>query len=813
MTTSTTRKTRRRHTAPDRTRGLLRRAAWFFFLVAALPHSASQAQTASPEYRVAHVRYEGDLIFSREQLELRTRTRGNRRLLNIPGATWWLWLHQFGGWIGGSFGRGLQSTGQPPRELDLDVVEADVQRLELFYNQEGFRRAAIDAVIDSTRGAEKVHVRFQIDPGPPTFIREVRYEGLDPLDTARRRALVEGSLLGDARAAGPEVDGDERYSEPLLLEEGRRILTFLRNTGYAFINRDSIHAVVIPVMPDSFDVVMDIRLGQRYRFGDLAYRVTGPETGVATRQDTLVLRRAGTSFEMPGSVEGDTQVDPDLLRRTLRFRPGQWFDQSLVDATKRRLDAVGVFAFTDVRPLPPDSGSIAIPHLFDLQTRDRHRIQLETFMLQRSGGFADSDNEIGTGIGVSYSNLNIFGEGEAFQLRSTGTIAADLGLQKGFTSTQWDISGTFSFPYLTWPVGGLDRRLGLFDARTRVSVSFLAARRDALRLVLRGRGNLSYRYELRHTPTLTSFVDVLDVSVSNPDTLAGFGDIFLDDVLASIDDPVQQGQIVEDYTQPQINNALRYTLRSGRVDPFRRDDGHAYEGSVEIGGNLPYLLDRFVFDPGPAQGTLPGLPFFGGSSSDDRLIYRQYLRGAVDLRRYHTIAPGRVLAWKTVVGVARPIGQADVVPFDRRFYSGGASSVRAWRLRELGPGSASFSDSVGVGGTNILGGEVKLEASVEHRLVVIRSLFEAAWSLALFVDAGNVWSGPRNPGPDAGRFRLDRFYKEIGVGSGVGLRLGWDYLIVRLDLAFKVHDPLRSGEFLPDGLSNFVPQFGIGHTF
>ncbi|NNE71901.1 MAG: BamA/TamA family outer membrane protein, partial [Rhodothermales bacterium] len=656
--------------------------------------NSALAQDRSDEaYRVAHVKFEGDLVFSKVQLELRTRTRGNRRLLDIPGANWWLFLHRFGDRLGGRLGRGIRDSGEPPAPLDTAVVAADLDRLRLFYNQEGFRRARIDAIIDTTRGTQKTHVVFQIEPGPPAFIRDVRYEGLDRLEPHRQLELIQGGLLGtpDLSDGDLRLRGNQRYSEPLLLEEGRRILTFLRNTGYAFITRDSIHAVVIPAQPDSFDVIMDIRLDQRYRVGDLAYQIQGPQPEAGPRTDTISVSRPDTSFAVSGRVDGDSQIDPNVVRRALQFSPGGWYDQSLIDATKRRLDAVGVFAFTEVRSTRPDSGAIDIPVLFDLQTRDRHRVQVETFMLQRSGGFADSDNEIGTGLGLSYSNLNVFGGGEAFRLRSTGTIAADLGLQKGFTSTQWDVSGTLSFPYLTWPAGRLDRALGLYDARTRLSISFLAARRDALRLVLRGRGNLGYRLELRHSPTLTSFVDILDLSVSNPDTLDGFGDIFLDDILASIDDPVQQGQIVEDYTQPQVNNALRYTLRSGRVDPFRRDDGHSYEAAIEVGGNLPYLLDRFVFDPGTLEGSLPGLPFFGGSNREDRLIYRQYVRGLVDLRRYITINPRRVLAWKAVVGLAQPLGGADVVPFDRRFYSGGASSVRAWRLRELGPGGASFS--------------------------------------------------------------------------------------------------------------------------
>src|SRR5690606_17643836 len=151
---------------------------------------------------------------------------------------------------------------------------------------------------------------------------------------------------------------------------------------------------------------------------------------------------------------------------------------------------------------------------------------------------------------------------------------------------------------------------------------------------------------------------------------------------------IRLAQLLEDYTQPQVNNALRYTFRSARVNPLRRERGYSYEAAAELGGNLPYLLDRWVFTPGTVEGSIPGLPFFGGSEAEDDLIYRQYVRTVVDLRRYRPISPRNVLAWKFIGGWAHPLGRATVVPFDRRFYSGGASSVRGWRLRELGPGGA-----------------------------------------------------------------------------------------------------------------------------
>jgi len=226
---------------------------------------------------------------------------------------------------------------------------------------------------------------------------------------------------------------------------------------------------------------------------------------------------------------------------------------------------------------------------------------------------------------------------------------------------------------------------------------------------------------------------------------------------------------------------------------------------VEVGGNLPYFLDRVVFSPDTIEGSLPGIPLFKRGGETSRLVYRQYVRLRFDFRRYKELGEMSVLAWKAIVGLVQPIGEANVAPFDRRFYSGGAASVRGWGLRELGPGRITARDSL------ITGGDIKIELSAEARNVILRNVMKADWISALFVDVGNVWYGPRNPGDSEGRFRLDSFYKELGVSAGIGLRLGWDYIIVRFDLAFQISDPARSA--LSGGFSDPRFHFGIGHAF
>lgn len=753
---------------------------------------------------VAAVHLAGELgPFGRAELAELLRTQPNRRFLGLPGLTPSLWLYRLGEGMPGALGRALTRAGEPPATLDSALVAADAERLTILLQQEGYLEAEVEADID-TLSAERVAVTFRLAPGPPSTLRRVRYEGLEALAEEARRRLARGSALRLEAGCAPEALAfaarNQRFSERQLLEERRRLLAVLRDEGYAAITRDSIRAVAFPVDSLTYDVAFQIWTGPAFRFGDVAYEVTGPEEDAA-RADTFAVGDGRVSVRM----EGERVLGPGLLLRTLRFEPGQEYRLSALQATKRRLERTGVFAFSEITPgeaAPPgEDGRPRLPHRISLRTRPRHSIRLEGFLLQRTSLLgAEGSDELGLGAGATYRNLNTFGRGEAFAARLGASVAGDLG---EFPTSQIEASTSLAYPYLVPPLGFLEDALEPYDARTRLSLGFLTARRDELRFLIRGRATAGLALEVQHSPTLTSALDLVDFRLSDPDTLAGFSRDFLE----LIEDPVARQLVLEDYTRPQVNNALRYTLRSVTADLFRRERGHAREAALEVGGNLPYLLDRFVFSPGTIEGSLPGLPLLGGGT-ESRLEYRQYVRLVADARQYVPLSRLTTLAARASVGVAHPTGGAPVVPFDRRFYVGGAHSVRGWRLHTLGPGGTRPGEAVFV-----QGGDVKLELGLELRTLLLRRLFAADWQLAFFSDAGNVWFGPRNPGAPEGRFRLGSFHEQIALGAGLGLRLGWDFLILRLDLAWPVHSPVPGEPWFPEGLRRPLVHFGLGQAF
>ncbi len=769
--------------------------------------AAAPAAAQEPALRVSSVRLAGALgPFEKDELLALLQTRRNRRFLGVPGVTPGLWLYQLGdtGALGGAVSRALQRSGEPPADLELGRVESDRARLEALYRQEGYRSAVVASSVD-TLSAERVRVQFRIVPGQPSLVTSVRYEGLDALDAEARRRLTRATALrlpakGRADALALEARG-QRLSEPDLLEERRRLLAFLRDEGFARVARDSIHAVAFAVDSLHYDITFRVATGPRYDFGDVRVEVRGPEEA-SPRADTLRLGDGTLAVRF----EGERALEAGLLARSLQFRPGQPYRRSDLLATKRRLERTGVFSFTDIAPVPGDTSrsgeaSPRLAHRIGLRTRQRHSLRFEGFVLQRTALLTPESStlgtdEVGLGVGAAYRNANLFGGAEAFEARVGASVAGEIG---EFPTYQVEASTALAYPYLVAPFGFVERALRPFDARTRLSLGLLTARRDELNLLIRGRATAGLRLTVQHTPSLASLLDLVDFRLSDPDTLSGFQNTFL----GFVNDDVAREAILDDYTRPQLNNAVRYTLRSTTADLFRRDRGHAREVALEVGGNASYLLDRYVFSPGTVEGTLPGLPIFGGSS---RLEYRPYLRFVGEAREYRPIGRRSVLAAKAVVGVAHPTGQAEVVPFDRRFYTGGANSVRGWKLRELGPGGVAPDQAAFV-----QGGDVKLELGVEVRTILLRQVFAADWSLALFSDAGNIWLGPRNP-TDEGRFRLATFADEIAVGAGVGLRVAYEFLILRFDLGWQVRSPVPGTALFPEG-NRPLFHFGIGQAF
>jgi outer membrane protein assembly factor BamA len=218
-------------------------------------------------------------------------------------------------------------------------------------------------------------------------------------------------------------------------------------------------------------------------------------------------------------------------------------------------------------------------------------------------------------------------------------------------------------------------------------------------------------------------------------------------------------------------------------------------------------------------GTLQGLYTLPVAENRNLQTFR-YVRLQADLRRIQIIDKSTALAMRFNGGVGYSYGANRALPYEKYFFAGGSNSVRAWRPRRLGPGSYRPEPSNNPARDGLyryqfeIPGEILLEGSVELR----RKLFGFIEG-ALFVDAGNVWLFSERTKQDSdgniiengnSKFRLDSFYKELGVGTGFGLRFNFTFLILRFDVGIKVYDPARpeGDRFVLDKMK-FTRPFGV----
>ena len=228
---------------------------------------------------------------------------------------------------------------------------------------------------------------------------------------------------------------------------------------------------------------------------------------------------------------------------------------------------------------------------------------------------------------------------------------------------------------------------------------------------------------------------------------------------------------------------------------------------------------RFGLESGGTLLNLIGADFL----TNRNLEHYKYLRADIDFRKRTNISSSTVIAYRFNLGGAYAYSKERVLPYEKYFFSGGATSIRAWRPRRLGPGSFTPVGNDGNVSYNLeQPGEILFETSVEIRKDISKIL-----EGALFVDAGNTWVIRNSDNRKSLGGGLNDFYSEIAVGAGAGIRFDFTFFLFRLDAAFKIYDPARqkgnrfvlSNEFFNDPVNaaqgNEFPliNFAIGYPF
>jgi outer membrane protein assembly factor BamA len=750
------------------------------FLITPLGIAQNLSSSNDTTLVIRKLRFSGNTFANGSTLETIIRSKTNRELFAINGFTPWYWVWQL-----------APRIGEPPARLDRNLLNTDVQRITEYYRSNGYLETEVrTSIVEYKKG--RVELGFIIDEGKPSFVRNVIYTGvpdfLDNEETVRfyRLGLFKGSQVNDTTFAH-----NRRLTFENITLERERIIRFLKDQGFASVQNDSVTAELRrdPKDLNQIDLLFRIKSGNIYNFGDVEIKVVSDsedlETGTIQESTTTHTNVEGEAFTLKLSKETRSRINDSLLKDRLLIHPGDRYNHQKYLRSINRYQDLGVFTLRrfalDSEGGLPDFKNEALPVFIELQTLPQHRIGFDFFGLQRYG--------FGAGSGIRYSNNNVRKGAENLDLSLRGSFELyDQNLLSAF-----EVSSRYTLPRLLFPFKILNQRDFFLDSRTSYSVGLNQVRQ--LNFDINANLSFNNRFEVRHTSLLTSDFDILDVELIDANAT--------DDFISQLEQRFQNNPqliafILEDF-RPQVSSVLRYTLRRTNTDIIKRNRGSYQEYTVEYAGLLPYLSDRFIVSPDTLEGNLPG--FYLRS-----LDYTQYVKLSGDFRRYTSVGTSSTLAYRAFAGAALTYGVNNVVPITRRFFAGGSNDIRGWAPLKLGPGLAQDENSFN-------GGEIKLLTQVELRQMLIQNVWGSDVYAGYFVDAGNVWLSQRaeksRSDLKTNVFKFDTFSKQIAMGAGTGIRIDWDYVIFRLDMAFRVHD-LEHG-WLNNKKAYF--HFGIGHAF
>ena len=689
------------------------------------------------------------------------------------------------------FNRWIQRVGTPPVIYDSALTVASAEQLHTALSNRGFMKNTVAYRVDADSAKRKARVNYDITLGEPYYIRSIDYDISDP--------ELNGIILADTSSFTVHAGDLLNYNK---LDEWRQSITEqLRNQGYYAFNKE-----YITFMADTAEQsrAVDLTLVTRdpyhndrmpyytehepFYVRDVVY-VTDYDP-VAMHDgyhgvDTVVMKDGVKVYE--GAVR---YLRPDIIDECNQIEPGSLYNAQAINRTYRALGRLSVLKQIniDVRPVGEVDGVLMVDAFVLLQP---DKTQSVSVSLEGT----NSEGDLGFGVGLDYQHRNIFKGAEVLNAKarvSYESISGNLGGLINNNYSEYSTELGLTFPKFMFPLlrRSFKRKI---QASTKFSINFdYQARPEYTRVIAGG----AWRYQwtersrrLSHTLTL---IDLSVISVPK----------FNQDWRDSISNPLLRYSYEDHMIMRMGYNFYRTNKAEMSVQQmglFQRDV-FTIRANIETAGNLLYGLSQLTGQEPDDEGCYEALG----------IRYAQYIKADADYSFTHYFDHRQSLAFHVGAGVAVPYGNSDMLPFEKRFYSGGANSVRGWGVRTLGPGSYNSHNDL----ANFLFqcGDIRFDMNLEYRA----KLFWVV-ELGLFIDAGNIWTikdYERQPG---GVFKFNKFYEQIAAAYGAGIRLDFKYFLVRVDMGMKAYNPASGQQHWPlihpDFKRDSEFHFSVGYPF
>lgn len=574
------------------------------------------------------------------------------------------------------------------------------------------------------------------------------------------------------------IEKGMRFDLPLLKFERERLDRKLKETGYYNFNSGFLifEADTNQYSNKRFDLFLRLKKEVPVK-SIIPYKISkvniypnyviGHDT---IRQDTV--RYEGKSFIQAQEFFKPKRLDPYIL-----IDEGAFYSPSDSRNTSRRLASIGAYKFVNIRydeidTLATDSLGILEANIF-LSPLNKRAIRAELQAITKSNNFA------GPNLAVTLSNRNLFHGGETLNISAKFGYEVQIagGDRKGLSSIQLGLGADLIFPRLLFPISFDENWFKYSIPKTRISLEGDYLNRSELFSL----GSVSSRFGYFWSANRYVTHELNPISVNY---------VRLTNTTPEFETILDENPFLRNSFNQQFIAGLTYSFTyNGMVDQYKK---HQFflNSTLDIAGNGIDLISGNAAE-GPQT-------FLG-------LEYAQYAKADGDFRYHFNFGKEQKIATRFFAGYGIPYGNSNVMPFSKQYFSGGPYSVRAFRIRSLGPGTYDPAQS-GDAGFFDQSGNIRIETNVEYRFPIISFLKGAA-----FVDAGNVWN--TNNSLPGGKFSSN-FINELGIGGGVGLRVDIQNFVIRFDLAAPFRTPyLPEGERWNFDFGKPVFNFAIGYPF
>ncbi len=708
------------------------------------------------------------------------RQRPNQRTLGI--APMRLHTYSFSGrdssrW----FNRWLRNLGEPPEIYSERLTDVARRQMQLALVNRGYMgaRVEVDTVIPKPK---KIDVTYRVYPGAAHRVASVRTLCADPVVGAIVAADSANSLIR------PGINLDRN----LLDEERTRITAALKNMGYYAFVKDNI-AFRADTVAGSRDVNLLMTVSGADHHSYMVRRVifqpgyaAGADSVASQRQDTVAY---GDIYLVTDPSGNWKYLSPKTLSAYNRITPNAPYNAGEVDRTYESLGRLGIVHSIVIQMVP------VAPYVMDAVVK-LTRNPLQGVSVELEG--TNSEGDLGAGLGVTYQHRNLFRGSEQLTVKARGSYESLSGNLEGLINnhyTEASAEVALTFPKFMAPL--LSRRYKRsMLASTEFSVSGNYQERPEYTRVIAGAG-WRYKWSNRRNNNRRVF-DLIDVNyVFLPRSTINF----LDEVASG--NPLLRYSYEDHFIMRMGYSTFLTNKRAAAPVAGLKGPAQAriwtFRASAEIAGNLLYAISNIV-----GQRKSDGAYKIFGTA------YSQYAKAEADYMFVRRLSERSSVACRVGAGVAVPYGNSSMVPFEKRFYAGGANSVRGWGVRTLGPGRYDARNTV----SNFINqcGDIRLDLNAEYRIKLFW-VFEGA----AFIDAGNVWTIRSYENQPGGLFRFGSFFKELGWAYGLGLRMDFTYFLLRFDLGMKAYNPALHAQSWPlthpDWRRDATFHFSVGYPF